>query len=67
MLTLAAGIYDALSLSSCGLRCGFMIDKPTRGSPVDAILIAASVVFPLDFVLLTLIVTPPPFPPIFET
>jgi hypothetical protein len=35
-----------------------MIEKPTKGSPVDAILIAASAVFPLDFVLLTLIVNP---------
>jgi hypothetical protein len=33
-----------------------MIEKPTRGSPVDTILIAASVIFPLDFVLLTFIV-----------
>jgi LMBR1 domain-containing protein 1 len=51
------GIYDSLSHSSCGLKCGFMIDKPTKGSPVDAILLAASIFFPLDFVLLTFIVT----------
>jgi hypothetical protein len=37
-----------------------MIEKPTRGSPVDSILIAASIIFPLDFVLLALIVNPPP-------
>jgi hypothetical protein len=35
-----------------------MIEKPTRGSPVDAILIAASSLFPLDFFLLTFIVKP---------
>ena len=33
-----------------------MIEKPTKGSPVDTILIAASMVFPLDFVMLTFIV-----------
>jgi hypothetical protein len=39
-----------------------MIEKPTKGSPVDTILIAASMVFPLDFVMLTLIVNNPPVP-----
>jgi hypothetical protein len=57
--TLAAGIYDSLSHSSCGWRCGFMIEKPTKGSPIDAVLLAASIVFPLDFVLLTFIVNAP--------
>ena len=36
-----------------------MIEKPTKGSPVDAILLAASIFFPLDFVLLTFIVKCP--------
>ncbi len=36
-----------------------MIEKPTKGSPVDAILLAASIFFPLDFVLLTFIVNVP--------
>jgi hypothetical protein len=36
-----------------------MIEKPTKGSPVDAILLASSIVFPLDFVLLTFIVHAP--------
>jgi LMBR1 domain-containing protein 1 len=56
------GIYDSLSHSSCGLQCGFMIEKPTKGSPVDTILIAASMVFPLDFVMLTFIVNTQPCP-----
>jgi hypothetical protein len=36
-----------------------MIEKPTKGSPIDAVLLAASIVFPLDFVLLTSIVNAP--------
>eukprot|EP00741_Cyanophora_paradoxa_P006354 tig00000980_g6159.t1 len=58
-LLLAAAVaitsIDKAANSVCGLRCGFVLDRPRLFNPLDALLTAAAAAFPLDLVLVALL------------
>lgn len=47
---------DKAAHSICGSGCGFVIDNPTIFNPVDSFLVILAAVFPLDYVVLVLLI-----------
>jgi LMBR1 domain-containing protein 1 len=52
VLSLAGALADMGLHSICGLKCGFIVDKPAK-NPLDWVLVWLSARFPLDFVAMT--------------
>ena len=47
---------DKAQHSYCGFKCGFLIDKPYVSNPIDYLLTKSSKVFPLDYIILGLLI-----------
>ena len=43
--------FDRLTNSLCGIKCGFVIEKPYFLNPIDWLLVHSSKIFPLDYII----------------
>ncbi|EFA86778.1 LMBR1-like conserved region-containing protein [Heterostelium album PN500] len=56
IISIVLSIIDKLSSSVCGAACGFLTDYPNLKNPIDLMLSSTAPYFPLDYILLGLII-----------
>ncbi|GAM17934.1 hypothetical protein SAMD00019534_011090 [Acytostelium subglobosum LB1] len=56
IISIVLSIIDKLSSSVCGAACGFLTDYPKLKNPIDLMLSASAPYFPLDYILLGLLI-----------